>query len=233
MRFFSWVLFLAVSATGFFLVPSIGPAWDEPDNIFVGGVYWNFVGSGFNPNFFDTSINTSSAFGDRVYPLDRNLAHLPPVHNYLGTFFVAAGQAAGVTPTGEQIIIAYHWATSVFFALLVTTVYRFGLLLGLSFPLSLFAALATFLYPTLFGHGLSNSKDIAQASLFTISLYYLAAGRLKNKPRQYITGAIFWGLALATKFNAIYVPIIWFIWMLFFSKRKLLLTVYCLLLREI
>jgi hypothetical protein len=91
---------------------------------------------------------------------------------------------------------------------MVTMTYRFGVLLGLSTPASVFAALAVFMYPQLFGHGLSNSKDTAQAALVITSLYYLVRG----KRYDLVRGSVMWGLGLATKFNAVYIPIIWGIW---------------------
>lgn len=188
MRLIPWALFLLVFFVGVFLSPAIGPAWDEPDNMFSAGVYAR-----------------DSSFTDQIYPLDRNLAHLPPVHNYVGLVFVWIRTMLGIPATAPNIITAFHWSAALFFALLVAYTFLFARLLGLSTPLSVAAALFTYLYPTLFGHGYSNTKDIAQASLFTVSLYYLVKKNL-------LAGAAVWGLALATKFNAVYVPIIWGIW---------------------
>jgi len=205
------LLFIFVFLTGFILAPAIGMAWDEPDNIFSGGVWINFIKGGFDRSVFDTSQSEASYFGDLVYPLDRNLAHLPPVHNWVGSAAVLFLEKVGQFLTKDLIIYSFHLSGAFFFAILVATVYRFSRHLSLSVSASLFAASATFLYPTLFGFGFSNSKDIAQASLFSVSLYYLVRGRL-------LGGAIIWGLALATKFNAIYVPIIWMIWLI--TKRQ-------------
>jgi hypothetical protein len=205
------LLFFLVIGVGVLLVPVIGPAWDEPDNIFSGGQYLNFFTGGFNPEVL-TPDKASSYFGDIVYPLDTALAHLPPVANYIGTAFTLIAEKSGAPHTGTTAIIAYHLMTVLFFAILVTTTYSFGILLGLPVWVSVFAALATFLYPTLFGHGLSDSKDTAQAGLFTLSLYLLVKGVKYQTTRNLIAGAIVWGLALATKFNAIYIPIIWGLW---------------------
>jgi hypothetical protein len=86
------------------------------------------------------------------------------------------------------------------------------MLLGLPVWISVVVALSTFLYPTLFGHGLSDSKDTAQASLFITSLYFLVRSVKSRSRKDLIIGSIVWGLGLATKFNAIYVPIIWGLW---------------------
>lgn len=201
------MLFLGVFVVGMFLSPRIGPAWDEPDNIYAGG-----------------QILAPSLVEGRIYTQEPSFSHYPPVPNYVGMMIALAGERLGWVKTPHDIIVAFHFAAALFFALLVATMYRFGRLLGLSVWSSVFAAIATFLYPTLFGHGYSNIKDIAQASLFTVSLYYLVRGG-----KGVIIGGVVWGLGLAAKFNAIYVPIIWGIWMLF-SRKKLLFIAYSLFL---
>lgn len=208
------LLFIIVFAVGVIFSPSIGPAWDEPDNMFAGGVYWNFFAKGGNPAVFDTFANGSSYFGDYIYPYDRTISHLPPVYNYVGSFLAVTLERLGMPVQGSTVIIGYHIAAVLFFALLVSTVYLFGLLFGLSRWASLFGAAATFLYPTLFGHGMSDTKDIAQASLFVLSLYFLTKGTLQGITRDLIWGGIALGLGFASKFNAVYVPIIWGGWVL-------------------
>lgn len=195
------LLFLIVFMTGFLLVPEIGPAWDEPDNIYSGGQY---------VNFFSRGVFSSSIFNNTIYTQESALARYPPIPNYVGTAIALLSGA----DTSHTIIVAFHVATVLFFALLVVVVYKFGLLLGISHGASLFAASITFLHPTLFGHGLSNLKDTAQVSLFTLALYVLVR-------KKFIAGGLSWGVALATKFNAIYVPIIWALGTM--HKKKLLI----------
>lgn len=197
-----FLLFLLVFGVGLVVSPKIGVAWDEPDNIFSGGVYWNFFRGGAKARLLNTTSSDSSYFGSFIYPQDRSLARYPPFHNYLGTALAIGAERLGAPRSAETAIVSFHVATTIFFGILVATTYRFGRLLGLSSGTSFFAALATFLYPTIFGHGFSNLKDTAQAAMFTMSLFYLVR-------RNILKGSIIWGLALATKFNAIYVPIIW------------------------
>ncbi len=216
-RFIGRILFFAVLTIGIIRVPAIGPAWDEPDNIVAGGQYANFFQKRLDGHILTQRDQDASIFGRVVYTQEPAIARYPPVPNYLGTLVALVTNAK----SSAQIIVAFHVATVLFFALLVTYVFLFGRLLGLSQATSIFAALVTFLYPTLFGHGLSNIKDTAQVSLFTASLYYLVK-------KQIIIGAVFWGLALASKFNAVYVPIIWTGWMLV-SNNKVRITTYRLL----
>jgi hypothetical protein len=205
------LLFFLVLAVGVLLVPRIGPAWDEPDNIYSGGQYLNFFRQGLNPKVFEANT-ASSYFGDVVYPLDTAPAHLPPVANYVGTAITLVLEKSGMPHIGTTAILGFHLMTVLFFAVLVTTTYSFGVFFGLPVWVSVFAALATFLYPTLFGHGLSDSKDTAQAALFTLSLYFFVKGVKRDSTRDLFAGTLVWGLGLATKFNAIYVPVILGLW---------------------
>ena len=72
------VLFLAVALVGCILSPRIGPAWDEPDNMFSGGVYVNFFEHHLDPVYFQILTDKASAYGDRIIPNDHLLSHLPP-----------------------------------------------------------------------------------------------------------------------------------------------------------
>ncbi len=206
------ILFIFVFAVGAVLSPHIGPAWDEPDNMFSAGVYVNFFTHGFDPSYFTNLTAKASVFGDSIVPNDYATSRYPPVPNFVATLFVYGGRLVGIPITAHTIIIAWHLATVLFLALAVAMTYRFGILLGLSLGSSLFAALAFFFYPQVFGHGLSNLKDTAQVSLAVTSLYYLVK-------KNFLLGAVVWGLGLATKFNAVYVPIIWGVWMVMTHKK--------------
>lgn len=204
-RHIALLFFFTVFVIGVVLSPRVGVSWDEADNIFAGGVYVTFFKENFNPHAFDGFWDQASYFRDRIFTLNPTLSHYPPVANYVGSALSIVAEQFGYGKTGPEIIILFHVATAIFLAILTATVYRFALLLGLTPITSLFVAAATYLYPTIFGHGLTNLKDTAQTAMFTLSLYYLVKNKLW-------VGAIFWGLALATKFNAIYVPIVWVLW---------------------
>jgi hypothetical protein len=220
MNRIAWILGLSVFFIGSVLSFGIGPAWDEPDNIVAAGQYAQFFKT------WDAQILTrrdpqASLFGGAIFSQEPSLARYPPVPLYLGTVATLAGEAIGWVRDAHGIIVVFHSATAAFFALLVITVYQFGRLLGLSASLSVFAAVATWMYPTLFGHGLSNLKDTAQVAMFTLSLYFLTRFTLHHSRGDLIKGAAIWGLALATKINAVYVPIIWFILDLGFKIKDL------------
>ncbi len=226
-RHTAFALFLCVVIVGFVLCPSIGAAWDEPDNMFSGGVYLNFITHGLDPTYFRILTYKASAYGDRIVPNDHVTAHYPPIPNYIGALFVSAAAALHIRVTAPVIIIAWHLSTVLFFALMVTMTYRFGVLLGLSYGASLFAALTVFLYPQIFGYGLSDLKDTAQVAMVVTSLYYLvrATKDAGVKKKDFIIGSVMWGLGMATKFNAVYVPIIWGIWYLATARKTIVFTI--------
>jgi hypothetical protein len=206
----AWILGLSVFLIGSVLSVGIGPAWDEPDNIVAAGQYAQFFKT------WDAQILTrrdpqASLFGGAIFSQEPSLARYPPIPLYAGTIVTLIGQAMGLVNDAHGVIVAFHIATAAFFALLVVTVYYFGRLLGLSVTLSLFAAVLTWMYPTLFGHGLSNLKDTAQVAMFTSALYFLVRFTFHHSRGDLIKGALVWGLALATKINAVYVPIIWIV----------------------
>jgi len=224
------VLFALVLTVGVFLAPQVGLTWDEADNIFAGGVYATFFKEGLNPHAFDGFWDQRSLFHGTIYTQNPTLEHYPPVPIYVGTGITLLSRLVGYGYTGPQIVILFHVATALFFAILVSTVYRFAILLELSPATAVFAGLATYFYPTLFGHGLTNLKDTAQVSLFTLAMYYLVRFIVRRKQTDIIVGAVVWGLGLSTKMNAIYVPVIWGVWTLFHKKYSPLFMMYCSLL---
>lgn len=74
------------------------------------------------------------------------------------------------------------------------------------------SAFALALYPVLFAHSHFNAKDVPVAALFTISvvLFFEATYR-KKWWLSLLSGAVL-GFSFATKFNAIFVPVVMAIW---------------------
>ena len=205
------IIFCVVFSMGTILSADYGMVWDEPDNIFSGGVYFNFLTRGFDQKYFQTNLQSSSFFGDKIYPLDRNLVHLPPFANILAsglTYFLS--YRLGLF----NEIVCFHLTSVFFLALAAGFIYLFARLLGFSKWTSVFCGFSLWLYPHFFGHGHSNIKDIGQASLFLVSLYFLAKAVLRNRLLWVFFGAVVFGLAFDIKFNAVYLPLIWNLWVL-------------------
>lgn len=213
-RFIPLLLFILVLTTGVILAPHIGVAWDEPDNIVAGGTYWKFFTHGFDQSILTSGEDDASLFAGEIFSQEPSIARYPPVPNYVGTALAVAGKAMGFVMIDTEIISAFHIASAIFFAILIAYVWRWCVLLGMKKQTSVAVALTAFLFPTLFGHGYSNIKDSAQVALFTVSLYYFVRMGKERSVRDGIIGSVVWGLALATKMNAVYVPIIAAAWFL-------------------
>jgi len=212
-------IFLLVFLTGVAAAPHIGVSWDEADNIYAGGVYWNFITHGFNQSILTDHTPAASYFGNRIFTQEPSLYRYPPFPNITGTLLTVFSDIVTKNLSGVRVIQMFHITSGVFFGILVVSIFLWGRLLGFDVIYALGLSLLTFVHPILFGHGYANIKDIAQVSLFSMSLYLLVRGTLTNSIKIYILGSIVWGMGLATKFNAIYVPIIWGIWYIIFNSQ--------------
>lgn len=206
-----FVLFITFFAVSVLLAPHFGPSWDEPDNIFAGGVYHNFFRNNFNPSILTLRYEKSaSVYSERVFTQNFDLERYPPFPLLIGSGAVWLYELLNGSVTGGQIISLYHIASGLFLSLSVVATYGLSRLLKQSHLVSLIAAVLLGLLPTMFGHGLSTIKDSAQVAMFTSGLFFLVSFTYSHRRRYLFIGAILWGLGLATKFNAIYIPIIWF-----------------------
>jgi hypothetical protein len=211
-------IFLFCFVLTLFLSPRISVSWDEPDNIWAAGVYINFFRSGFNPEILLDKNASASYFHEKIFTQEPSLYRYPPFPLYIGAIIALIWEKAAGALSSQQIITAFHIASGLFWGVLAVTVYYFARLFKCSFTISLIVSLITAFHPTLFGYGLSIIKDSAQVSLFTLSLFFLVKyGEIRNRT-YFIVGTLIWGAAMATKFNAIYVPVIWGIWALLREK---------------
>lgn len=220
-RSIPYLLFVCFFFIGLWISPYIGPSWDEPDNIFAGGVYLRFFREQFNPEILTIRLDQkASIFGDRIFSQNTDLERYPPFPLILGSFFVVLAEQVYGALSGEEIIQMFHVASGMFVA--VTAVFTYGISRLLRFPLlfSIVSAILLGLTPTMFGHGYSTIKDSAQVAMFTVSLYILFRFTTTHRKRWLLLGAVAWGLGLSTKFNAVYVPIIWGIFHLSQSLLK-------------
>ena len=105
--------------------------------------------------------------------------------------------------------VAYRLGPALFFALLVTCIYvwmrdLFDEVIGL------FSALALLVIPNLFGFAHIAVTDIALAAMWFFTVYCFSRG-LDNWRWSIVLGLV-WGLALATKFPALMLPVPLLLW---------------------
>jgi hypothetical protein len=212
-RFLPILLFCGVFLIGVITVPFIGASWDEPDNIFAAGVYVKYVQNGFDPAILQLRQNqTASVYGERIFSQNTDLERYPPVPLLLGAVGVSLIELILGPRSGAQIIEIFHMVSGLFLGITAVSTYFLSKRLKLNALESVCVVVITILSPTLFGHGFSTIKDSAQVALFVTTLYFLVSFSYTSKRKFLVFGAISWGLALATKFNAVYIPVIWLIW---------------------
>lgn len=205
-------LFIGYALLAVVFSPFVGVSWDEPDNIWASGVYINFFRSGMNPSILIDNDSSVSYFHNKIFTQVAELRRYPPVPLYLGAIIVLLWERFAGELSAQQIITAFHMASGAFWAILGVSAYYFARLFKISLVGSLLASLLIAFHPLLFGYGLSIIKDSAQVALFTLSLFLLVNAKVHDKPIFLFLGALVWGSAMATKMNAIYVPIIWGLW---------------------
>jgi dolichyl-phosphate-mannose-protein mannosyltransferase len=123
-------------------------------------------------------------------------------------------------------ISAYRIGPALFFALLVTAMFLwvkelFGRATGL------FSALAVILTPNLFGYAHFAVTDLPLASMWFLTVYCFWKG-LTNWRWSVVLGIV-WGLALATKFPALLIPVPLILWAHMFRRDKYMNNVFALI----
>ena len=194
----------------------IGLTWDEPLYIKAARGYMSWLGL--------LRRDPTNALSDSVivrwWVQDPTLELHPP----LGKLLSGLTWAAFRTVVGD--ISAHRLANAGLFSLLVAMVYW---LVSSAYgtPSGVFAALALLLMPRMFLHGhLSNIDTTVAITWFaTVYLFWLLAAKEADRTRisvstnllTVLTGMAF-GLALATKMNAVVLPVVWLAWLLAFDR---------------
>jgi hypothetical protein len=170
-----------------------GTTWDEFDNVNSGNFYekaivkkdLKIVDTQPNPERYPPFVNTSiSFFADLTKNVLPNLKYIERVH--LGI-----------------VLISSIGILSIFAFLKIYTKSYIYAIIGAVF-------MAT--YPRYYGDIHNNIKDIPMMSLFCLTML---TGMLSVKEKSYkysILTALLIGISFATKFNAIFIPIILFAW---------------------
>ncbi|MCB0335902.1 MAG: glycosyltransferase family 39 protein [Bdellovibrionales bacterium] len=73
---------------------------------------------------------------------------------------------------------------------------------------ALFCTIALLSHPRFWAHAHNNPKDITEAALYTFIVVSFYKGIIKDKSHYITMSAVLWGLALATKANALFLTVI-------------------------
>lgn len=204
----SWIVPWLLGGGVFFLVAftasHYGLTWDEPAYFHASDLHTQWLAD-FWENLFNGQIGRS--LDDKVI---KTAWHWDPYHVPHPPF---SRILSGLTKTTFSSVIdkfvAYRLAPAIFFALLVTIMYRwmaelFDRITGL------FSALTLILTPNLFGFAHFAVTEMPLTAMWFLTVYCFWHG-LKSWRWSLVLGAV-WGLALSTKFPALLIPIPLLLW---------------------
>jgi dolichyl-phosphate-mannose-protein mannosyltransferase len=209
--------FLLIAATS----KDYGVAWDEPPYFHASDLHvrWiidfaeNIANGQWQKSLDDQTIK--AAWHWNPY----NVPH-PPFSRIL------SGAAKTIAPQFLDKFAAYRMGPALFFAVLVTVMFVWMReLFGRSS--ALFSALAVILMPNLFGYAHIAVTDLPLASMWFLTVYCFWKGL--TDWRWSILFGVVWGLALATKFPAILIPVPLILWAHLFQRDKYVNNLFTML----
>lgn len=211
------VCFIIVITSFTFLVKTLdepGLTWDEANFIpsSISYLNWFQILGDDIPNAFSKETITSC-----WYPTSEH----PPFAKLLSALTISLFHKY------TDVVFAARISTALIFSLLVLLVYKFtGAVYGRH--AGYFAALSLFIMPRVFGHAHFASLDICMSFTWFFTVFSFTKG-LKNIKWSIITGIVY-GLALATKLNALFLPIPILIWAHTYHRKKYFPNVIAMLL---
>jgi hypothetical protein len=206
-------VFAAAALLAVFTIPHYGLGWDEPASFraieFQNRWFAELWRHLFRPELADTLRDETilKAWRNDAYQVPH-----PPLSRILSglTQALAAGRL--------HPFVGYRLAPALCFALLVTLLFVwvaavFDRLTGLV------AAAAAVCTPNLFGYAHFAVTDMPLAALWLLTAYAFARGLASW--RWSVLLGILWGLALATKFPAVLIPVPLLLWAHAFRRRDM------------
>lgn len=118
-------------------------------------------------------------------------------------------------------IDAHHVAAVLAATLMLAVLVRF-VCLQIGARAAVVAGLALATHPRLWAHAHNNVKDVLTAALFTLTIVAFCSGVQRRRARLVVGSAALWGLGLAAKPNALFLPFILIPWFLlvFWRDRR-------------
>lgn len=242
----SLLLFLASFLLGIFTLPHYGINWDEPVHFMRGQAFLHFYLTGKKdygnlPKFQSYFQKDDTIFYHPV-DKDKNLIKRRSVYQINGYEFnywvdVASGshpsfsgilaslfnylffQRLGLVNDIDSYNLYAVFSASLLIAVIFLWVSRvYGLFSGLV------AAVSLALYPLFFAEQHFNVKDIPEAAFYSMTLITFYEAIINKSTKWLLLSSILFGLALSTKFNIMFAPLIMLIWLvtyIFFNKLNI------------
>ncbi|MBM4032772.1 MAG: hypothetical protein FJ291_13415 [Planctomycetes bacterium] len=178
-----------------------GLAWDEPFSIGAGASYAAWLAA---PSF-------------RAEGIDRRWA---PNHEHPPLAKLLMGLSQAAAPNGAEII-ASRLVTALLFALLVEMVFQFA---GAAFGglAGLVAALSLLCMPRVFGHAHLATLDIPMSLAWLLAVAAFARAVQRETAGACVVSGVCFGLALLTKINGVFLPLVLAGWGVGFHGRRAL-----------
>ena len=198
-----------------------GVTWDEPAYFYASDLHIEWLVD-FGQNVLRSDLDKSVQ--------DENIKkawHWDPYHVPHPPFSrIVSGITKALFSSYVDKFVAYRLGPALFFAVLVTVMFLwmaelFGLITGI------FSALALFVIPNLFGFAHIAVTDMPLSTMWFLSAYCFWKG-IKNWKWSVALGVV-WGLALATKFPAILIPIPLILWSHLFHRNSYANNVFAML----
>lgn len=200
--------FLPVALT----LPEYGLTWDEPYYFRAADLHVGWLGQALN-GLARGRVGEVLADGALGAAWGWNPSFVP--HPPVSRILAGLGRAALSPPLDP--FVAYRLPTAILFGLLVATL---GLWVGQLWgrAIGLVGALLTVLTPQLFGHAHFALTDLPLTALWWLTAYAFWRG-IERWPWSMAAGVL-WGLALATKFPAVLVPLPLLVWAHLYRRRE-------------
>ena len=198
-----------------------GVTWDEPAYFYASDRHIEWLVD-FGQNVLRSDLEKSVQ--------DENIKkawHWDPYHVPHPPFSrIVSGITKALFSSYVDKFVAYRLGPALFFAVLVTVMFLwmaelFGLITGI------FSALALFVIPNLFGFAHIAVTDMPLSTMWFLSAYCFWKG-IKNWKWSVALGVV-WGLALATKFPALLIPIPLILWSHLFHRNSYANNVFAML----
>jgi len=203
-RVVSLAVFLVALAATLLTLDDPGLAWDEPSSILPGHFYAAWLGELPRLPFSREAIDHFWA----------------PNHEHPPLAKVLMGISQALIGRGSPIL-ASRIAVAMLFALLVELVLKMGA--GASGGLAgLLAAVSLLCMPRVFGHAHLAALDLPMALTWLLAVAAFARAVDKGTHRACALSGLCFGLALLTKINAVFLPLVFLGWGIGFHRRRAL-----------
>lgn len=198
-----------------------GISWDSPIHFWRGQAYWHYFVTG-KKDYQDlkNATNKRSLYQNDNLSLapfwEENDGGHPPLNGILA--------AATNDLLYQKLVLLGDIESHHLFIVFMSTVL---VLVTCCFTQELYgmfaaiiAGLSLILYPLFLAESHFNIKDPVETTFYALSIYTFYKGIVKNSWRWMLGFAIFSGLALGTKLNIIFLPLILFPWLLLKKDKR-------------